>query len=139
MSDKLTKAEMERSNKTKHDLDNNKFIAWVKKCIKDKKIRINTYTIVKINDGMMLKMEIERFTVANKSKGIIGGISMGTRTAKGYLSETKCDDLVALLDAIPKKSIQDTRTQNTYITRPEKIIATERTLKEQDLDNLFEE
>ena len=121
-----------------HDLDDPKFIAFVKKTAKTKtKTRINKYFIFEIIDGKMLKLEIEGFTITNKAKGIVGGISKGTRTIKGYLSDKVCDEMVAILDAVPRKSIQDTRTME-FFDRPEKIIVIRNAdVKELDLENLF--
>ena len=123
-----------------HDLDDPKFIAFVKKTAKTKvKTRINKYYISDIIDGKMLKLEIEGFTVTNKAKKIVGGISKGTRTVKGYLSDKMCGELVGILDALPRKSVQDTRTME-FFDRPERILV-DKTLdvKELDLDNLFDE
>jgi len=133
----IEKDELEGLHRT-HKLDNVKFIAWVKKIIKNRKIRINSYIISNIKDGKMLKLEVESFTTANKAKNIRGGISMGTRTVKDYLSTEKCDDLVALLDKIERKTITDSRDQTTF-ERPRKIVLTgKRILKDQDLDNLWD-
>jgi hypothetical protein len=122
-----------------HTLDDAKFIAFVKTAIKGTKMRVNKYIISPLIDGKMLKLEVEAFTKTNKSKGIIGGISKGTRSVKGYLSEEKCNELVALLDKIPRKVYQDTRTKEN-IERPQKIISDKKgNLKELDLDNLFDD
>ena len=119
--------EFEGLNRT-HDLDNAKFIAWVKKTIKSKTIRINKYMISTISDGKMLKIEVEKF---------IKGKTQGVRTVKGYLSEAKCTDLVTLLDAIPKTTYQDMRTKND-MQRPQKVLQQRRSAdKDIDLDNLF--
>ena len=112
-----------------HDLDDAKFIAWVKKTIKSKTIRVNRYVIFPIIDGTMLRLEVEKY---------IKGKSAGTRVVKGYLSETKFKELEKLLDAIPKKSIQDTRS-GEYIEYPIKLEKGKANLKEMDLDHLFDD
>lgn len=137
--DKITPEEIEKSANTTHILDDKTFTTWVKKVIKDKKIRVNIYTISNIIDGKMLKVQVEKFTVANKAKGVLGGISMGTRVIKGYLSETMCGTLVALLDAIPIKTYQDTRTGKMTVNIPQKIVKTGRDLREIDLNNLWQD
>lgn len=137
---KLTlEQEFEGINRT-HDLDDSKFIAWVKKLVKHKTMRVNKYTISEIIDGKMLKIEVEDFTKPNKAKGITGNVSKGTRNIKGYLSDEMSAELEALLDKIPRKIYQDKRTMEDA-ERPLKIVKGKSGLgnKEIDLDNLFED
>jgi len=107
----VTSDEVEAAKGRVHDTDKKDFIAAVKKIIKAKNMRINKYIIKELHDSHMLKMEIERF---------LGGVSMGTRWIKGYLSDVIKKTLMTLIDAIPKKPYIDNR-DNTTRYRPEKI------------------
>jgi len=124
----LTDEELAKARNKKHDLDDPKFIAWVKKMIKDRTMRINEYTIRTISDGKMLRLDVEKF---------IKGVSKGTRAIKGYLSEAKCDELVKLLDAITRKHYIDSRDKVSR-ERPVKVIQTKRDIAELNLDKLWD-
>ena len=122
-----------------HVLDNAKFIAWLKKTIKSKTIRVNKYIISPLIDGKMLQVEVEKFIkIKDKDTGRMVSRSAGTRTVKGYLSEEKSTELVGLLDGINRTEYQDMRTKEPRI-RPEKIERGKSIIKKLDLDNLFAE
>ena len=108
----ITAAEIELAKKRVHPIDKKDFMAGVKKAIRTKNIRINTYSFRKVNDGHMLKIKLEKF---------IRGTSMGTRMIKGYLSDEKKKELETLLDAIPRKYYTDSRDGSSR-ERPIKII-----------------
>ena len=108
----VTADELESAKNKKHDLDNKTFIDAIKKIVKSRSIRINTYIDKEVNDGFMLKVQVEKF---------IKGKSMGSRMIKGYLSTSINDELMKLIDAIPRKSYVDTRDGTTK-ERPLKIV-----------------
>ena len=95
-----TNEEIEAAKKRPHLQDRKDFISTVKKIVKSKDIRINKYVFKELWDGFMLKIEAERF---------MGGVSMGTRMIKGYLTIPVKETLEKLIDAIPKREYTDSR------------------------------
>lgn len=115
-----------------HNLDNPKFEKFVKKVVKDSKIRINKHIYTPIVDGWLIKIELEKFEK---------GRSMGTRWIKDYLSEEKKIAIEKLIDGIEVKYRPDTRdsTGNTQIAYPTKTIKQGRAITDTIEDIKFEE
>ena len=108
----ITADELALAKKRIHPIDEKGFISGLKKAIRTKNIRINTYSFKPVNDGTMLKVQLEKF---------MRGKSMGTRKIKGYLSDTVKKELETLLDGLPRKHYTDSRDGSSR-ERPMRIV-----------------
>ncbi len=107
----VTSEEVSVAKNRVHDKDKKDIIAAFKKIVASNKkggknmFRILRCQIKEVNDGYMLKMEVEKFS---------GGANLGKRWIKGYFTESMKDTIIKSIETVAKKTLTDNRDGTSY-------------------------
>lgn len=130
-----TQEEIDAALQRQHVIDDKDVIKGIKTILRSNKNGgMNMYRLIscdykKLHDSYMMKFEVCKY---------LGGKNLGTRMVKGYFSNEVKDEILKLIEQLPRKAMKDSRTLEDY----EIPIVSERVNKKTptkfDLDKLFE-
>ncbi len=107
----VTEEEKMAARSRVHDKDRDDIVKGIKKIIaSNKKGDKNMFRILRcifkeLNDGYMIKMEVEKF---------LDGKNVGTRWIKGYLTDKTKDTIEASIRSITQKVLNDNRDGSSF-------------------------